>query len=87
MVFSSLLTFAQKRSNAMLEKLVVISFWIQAIIGILVWWYLPMDDPYIRYLFATSHPLSRLPIFFMGICAGLLAIRLQNGDLEALQSE
>ena len=36
------------------------------------------------YWIATAHPLSRLPVFFMGVSAGVLCVRLQNGDLDAL---
>ena len=36
------------------------------------------------YWWSTTHPLSRLPVFFMGICAGVLCVRIQNGDLDAL---
>ena len=36
------------------------------------------------YWWSTSHPISRLPVFFMGICAGVLCVRIQNGDLDAL---
>ena len=36
------------------------------------------------YWWSTAHPLSRLPVFFMGICAGVLCVRIQNGDLDAL---
>ena len=36
------------------------------------------------YWISTAHPLSRIPVFFMGICAGALCVRIQQGSLEAL---
>ena len=36
------------------------------------------------YWISTAHPLSRIPVFFMGICAGVLCVRIQQGSLEAL---
>ena len=36
------------------------------------------------YWFSTAHPISRLPVFFMGVCAGVLCVRIQTGDLDAL---
>ena len=33
------------------------------------------------------HPLSRLPVFLMAVCAGLLCIRIKNGDKSAINSK
>ena len=41
----------------------------------------------IQYWIGLGHPVSRLPVFFMGICAGLLCVRIQNGDIHALNSK
>ena len=38
------------------------------------------------YWLATAHPIIRLPVFFMGVCAGELCIRIQQGDIDACQS-
>ena len=32
------------------------------------------------YWISTVHPLSRLPVFLMGIFAGILCIRINEGD-------
>ena len=48
----------------------------------------PYPMPYlVNYWLSTQHPISRLPVFFMGICAGVLCIRIQDGDLDAFQSK
>ena len=35
----------------------------------------------------TAHPVIRLPVFFMGISAGVLCVRIQEGDLDAFLSK
>ena len=39
------------------------------------------------YWLATAWPPARLPVFFMGICAGVICIRIQSGDTNALESK
>ena len=41
----------------------------------------------LNYWLATQHPVIRLPVFFMGICAGILCIRSKQGDFDAFQSK
>ena len=36
---------------------------------------------------ATAQPIIRLPVFFMGVCAGVLCNRIQQGDIDAFQSK
>ena len=36
------------------------------------------------YWISTSHPISRIPVFFMGVCAGVLCMRIKEQDYEAL---
>ena len=45
------------------------------------------SDGEIIYWIGLSHPITRLPVFIMGICAGLLCVRIQNGDIHALDSK
>ena len=81
-----LLVFAQKRSNKWLAYLMAMSFFLEFILALIIQ-LLQLDgllDYQASYWLATAHPLSRLPVFFMGICAGVLCIRIQNGDLDAL---
>ena len=33
-----------------------------------------------------ANPMIRLPVFFMGICAGVFCIRIQQGDVDAFHS-
>ena len=84
--YSSLLVFAQKRSNATLAKLLVISFWVEFVGGVLIFIFGPHFWG-LNYWLATAHPISRLPVFFMGVCAGILCNRIQNGDFDALESK
>ena len=72
-----------------------LSFYIQMVVGVIIM-ALPIDHfisfqhsiPYlVNYWLATQHPVSRLPVFFMGICAGVLCKRIQNGDIDAVQSK
>ena len=78
-----LLVFAQNRSNHALAILMATSFFLQIVLGFSI----ACLAHYLSgktYWWSTSHPLSRLPVFFMGICAGVLCVRIQNGDLDAL---
>ena len=88
----SLLVFAQKRSNQSLANLMALSFYFEVFIGAAIM-IMPIDHlsshhmPYLlNYWLATQHPVSRVPVFFMGICAGILCVRIQQGDLDAFQS-
>ena len=74
----SLLVFAQKRSNHVLAALMALSYYIQIIISVIgygghIW-------------LGYANPMIRLPVFFMGVCAGVLCIRIQRGDIDAFQS-
>ena len=82
----SLLVFAQKRSNHILAILMALSFYFQVILSCLVFTVGPWDFM-TKYWIGTAHPLLRLPVFFMGVCAGVLCIRIQQGDLDAFHSK
>ena len=79
--YSSLLVFTQKRNNATLAKLLVISFWVEFVVGMLIYFWS------FNYWLATAFPIFRLPVFVMGVCAGILCNRIQNGDFDALESK
>ena len=81
----SLLVFAQKRSSHILGILMAVSFYLQAILGVLIFTTAPFDGV-VRYWVGTAHPVFRLPVFFMGVCAGVLCVRIQQGDLDAFHS-
>ena len=44
---------------------------------------LPDDEG--LYWISTAHPVTRFPVFFMGVCAGVLCMRIQSGDLTPLE--
>ena len=78
----------------MLATLMAVSFYFQLIISGFIFLvpldFLKIDSlqlEAVRYWLATAHPIVRLPVFFMGICAGVLCIRIQQGDLDAFQSK
>ena len=81
----SLLVVAQRVSNRGLSILMALSFWFEIIVGWVLLDLLEFLDHDKNYWYATAHPFSRLPVFFMGICAGVLCVRIQNGDLDALR--
>ena len=39
------------------------------------------------YWVATAWPPTRVPVFFMGICAGLICNRIRTGNVDALDSK
>ena len=36
------------------------------------------------YWISTAHPISRIPVFFMGVCAGVLCMRIKEQDYDAM---
>ena len=62
----------------------VFSFYIECILGnsLLFLLYKPNFD--IGYWISTAHPFSRIPVFFMGVCAGVLCMRIKEQDYDAM---
>ena len=62
----------------------VFSFYIECILGnsLLLLLYKPNFD--IGYWISTAHPFSRIPVFFMGVCAGVLCMRIKEQDFDAM---
>ena len=84
-IFSNrLLIFAQKQSNQRLAVWMASSFYLEIVVGFSISGLATLISPDGAYWFSTAHPISRLPVFFMGVCAGVLCVRIQTGDLEAL---
>ena len=83
-ILHSLLVFAQRQSNQRLAFFMVFSFYIECILGnsLLLLLYKPNFD--IGYWISTAHPFSRLPVFFMGVCAGVLCMRIKEQDFDAM---
>ena len=82
--FFSLLVFAQKRSNQVLAIFIASSFYIQLLLSSLIF---QVPNDVVKQLIGTAHPVIRLPVFFMGICAGVLCVRIQEGNLDAFLSK
>ena len=79
--FSRILNCCQKRSNQGLALMINCAFYIQIIVGISIMEVLPVK--WNAYWWATAWPISRFPVFVMGVCAGVICQRIQNGDQDA----
>ena len=73
------LLFCQRRSNSGLAKIMGFSFLIEVIIGIAL-----VLVPLNGYWWSTAWPISRYPVFLMGVCAGVLCQRMHSGDEDAV---
>ena len=83
-----LLVYTQRKCNKQLCVLMALSFYLQFTIASLTSFITPGDDlTHLDYWVAFCHPVSRLPVFFMGICAGLLCVRIKEGDLNAINGK
>ena len=79
----SLLVFAQKRSNSVLTALIALAFYIYCYVSIVIFTYRGWDK--FGYTLATRHPVLTLPVFTMGVLAGVLCNRIQQGDFDSFQ--
>ena len=59
------------------------SFYLECILGN---WFLFGLLPHFEraYWISTAHPISRIPVFFMGVCAGVLCMRIKEQDYDAM---
>ena len=81
----SLLVFAQRQCNQKLAIFMTILYYFQAILGTTLFHaILPVFDFVGAYWFSIAHPLSRIPVFFMGVCAGVICVRIQEQDFDAM---
>ena len=67
-----------------------LAFYMEIFIYLMVTFLTPgpwAPDGLIEYWFGLGHPISRLPVFLMGVCAGLLCVRIKNGDNSAINSK
>ena len=82
------MVFAQRQSNQRLAIFVALLYYFQAILGtVLFHAILSIFDFVGAYWFSIAHPLSRIPVFFMGVCAGVLCVRIQEQDFDAMNCE
>ena len=64
-------------------------FYFNIIVGVIIVFITPgspTDPTSYDYWLIIAHPISRLPVFLMGIFAGVLCTRIQEGDTSALNS-
>ena len=84
--YPKLVEFCHQRSCRILTILIAISHMAQLIFGYcLLSWMPPTaynDKKGIRW--ATIWPLSRFPVFVMGVCAGVICQRMKLGNEDAL---
>jgi len=80
LVFPVIFSKFQKYTNEKASKWIVILFWIQLFGGILLWVALIWNpSPIIsNYWVSTGWGVSRLPVFLIGVHAGLLRLRQYN---------
>ena len=84
-IIRSLLVFAQRQCNQKLAIFVTILYYFQAILGTTLFHaILPVFDFVGAYWFSIAHPLSRIPVFLMGVCAGVICVRIQEQDFDAM---
>ena len=63
----------------------VFAFYFESIFGTFLFLILrKAGDHEGAYWISTAHPISRIPVFFMGVCAGVLCMRIKEKDYEAL---
>ena len=81
----SLLVFAQRQSNQRLAFFMVFSFYLQCILGNCLAFGINSHFGFEwAYWISTAHPISRIPVFFMGVCAGVLCMRIKEQDYDAM---
>ena len=74
--------------NKTISVLMPLTFYFSIFLGIWIPNMSPFGFSYPEgYAFSTMQPISRLPLFWTGVFAGILCIRIQNGDLSALDSK
>ena len=84
-----LLIFAQRQCNNRLSQYMALAFYSNIIVGVIIVFITPgspRDPTDYDYWLIIAHPISRLPVFLMGIFAGVLCTRIQEGDTSALNS-
>ena len=61
-----------------------LAFYFELLLGMGILFGMKEDE---SYWVATAWPPVRLPVFFMGVCAGVICTRIQSGDTTALESK
>ena len=57
--------------------MITVLFYSEVIVGLTIWaiMYFGFQSPDMAYWISTAHPISRFPVFVMGICGGVLHTR------------
>ena len=58
-----------------------LAYYFETAIGVVLMFCLKGE---VGYWVVTAWPITRLPVFFMGICAGLICNRIRTGNEDAL---
>ena len=77
--------FVQRLGNQKLAIFMALLYYFQAFLGTTLFHaILPVFDFVGAYWFSIAHPLSRIPVFLMGVCAGVICVRIQEQDFDAM---
>ena len=82
--FYRLLVFAQRQCNQKLSLYMAVSFYFEIAIGMVLMFCLEGES---GYWVVTAWPITRLPVFVMGVCAGVICNRIKSGNADALESK
>lgn len=87
LLFPAMLSRAQRMPSAALLSSITFWFWAQCVIGIGLFAAMLLWGAVLPFQVATMHPLSRMPLFWMGVAAGVLRTRASDdGALEWFSS-
>ena len=76
-----ILVFAQKQCSKKLSLYMALAYYFEIAVGMVLMLCL---DGEAGYWLVTAWPITRLPVFFIGICAGLICNRIRTGNVDAL---
>jgi peptidoglycan/LPS O-acetylase OafA/YrhL len=79
--FPSLLRYYSHKSDEELLSTILTMWWLQIITGVVIFIIFGMFEPSLAFYGSTFWPPSRLPVFVMGICAGILVLRYPEGSM------
>lgn len=79
-LFPSAIVIASRQTNLRLYQWISVCFWLQFIV---CWGMLKGVGGKAAYWGATAWPFTRFPVFLMGVFAGVLCNRIQQGDKDA----
>lgn len=88
LAFPSILPRVQRMRDGQLVRWIVRCFYLQAVVIIVLFFLLLVYvDFWLAVLIATMHPVSRVPVFLMGVYAGELALRYPSSSSSSSSVE